>query len=77
MEFIVLNEIILSRLLHKSKTISIRPLNERKLQKYVDNLLKYSKIDVQMKVSEVCSILIEKTREFHVKNNKFLVRKIK
>ncbi len=45
----------------------IHQVNEKKMEKYTNSILKYCKIDSDIDFREVCILLIEKAREKQIK----------
>jgi len=56
-----------------NKEKHMKPLDEVKIQKYVNYLLKYCHIENNISSMDVCQLLIEKSRELQIKNMNPLV----
>ena len=59
--------------INSNKEKQIKPLDERKIQKYVLYLLRYCHVDYPLTSMDVCDLLIEKSRELQIKNMNPLV----
>lgn len=56
------------RQINNNKEKCVKPLDERKIQKYVNYLLKYCQIEYPLSLVDVCTSLIEKSKELQIKN---------
>ena len=54
----------------------MKPLDERKIQKYVTYLLNYCHIENSITSMDVCHMLIEKSREMQIQSMNPLVRSV-
>ena len=45
----------------------LKPVNEKKMEKYTNSILRYCKIDTPIDFRELCILLIEKARENQIK----------
>lgn len=45
----------------------LKPVNEKKMEKYTSSILSYCKIDTAIDFRELCILLIEKAREKQIK----------
>lgn len=52
---------------YKAVEDKLKPVNEKKMEKYTNSILRYCKIDIPIDFRELCIMMIEKARENQIK----------